>query len=111
MAAVDMVSGLHAYFQIISRTKARCRCQLLHGHGCAAALLAGLGRMTLRAASQSPATLDIVINSTPAAAAPALVMLSSEFLNFNSSMFCLVLPFGSMVQNWFIYSAHDVIWK
>ena len=40
-AAVDMVSGLHAYFQIIRRTKARCRCQLLHGHG--AAVLAGQG--------------------------------------------------------------------
>ena len=40
-AAVDMVSGLHAYFQIIRRTKARCRCQLLHGHG--AAVLAGRG--------------------------------------------------------------------
>ena len=66
MAAVDMVSGLHAYFQIIRRTKARCRCQLLHGHG----------RVTLQAASQCPATLDIVINSTPAAAAPAHANLS-----------------------------------
>ena len=39
-------------------------------------LLCWQGRVTLQAASQCPATLDIVINSTPAAAAPAHANLS-----------------------------------